>query len=111
MFFRKQTLMATTINMRLCRQKPRLGRGSELRPVYMGTWGRGSQWCNRLLWIVVILRSRFFVWGKGKREGKGGDEGRLAFEEIGKERGQTFLLAMQRYQERPAAANRHSTSS
>ena len=29
--------------------KVRLGRGSELRPFYMGTlWGRGSQWCNRL---------------------------------------------------------------
>src|SRR5215208_6759285 len=31
--------------------RTRLGRGSELRPVYMGTWDRGSQWCNRLLWI------------------------------------------------------------
>src|SRR5215216_6030798 len=42
--------------------KTRLSRGSELRPVYMGTWGRGSQWCNRLLWIIVILRSRFLFW-------------------------------------------------
>jgi hypothetical protein len=34
----------------------------------MGTWDRGSQWCNRLLWIIVILRSRFVVVGRGDGE-------------------------------------------
>src|SRR5215218_10236361 len=33
----------------------------------MGTWGRGSQWCNRLLWIIVILRSRF-LFGESESE-------------------------------------------
>jgi hypothetical protein len=50
--------------------KSRLGRGSELRPFYMGTWGRGSQWCNRLLWIDMILRSRFFVWERDSEKGR-----------------------------------------
>jgi hypothetical protein len=44
----------------------------------MGTWDRGSQWCNRLLWIIVILRGRVFVVGKESEKWKGGDEGRLA---------------------------------
>jgi len=40
--------------------------------------GEQSQWRNRLLWIIGILRGRFFVVGIGEREGKGGDEARLA---------------------------------
>jgi hypothetical protein len=44
----------------------------------MGTLGRGSQWCNRLLGIIEIHQWPVFVVGKGEREGKGGDERRLA---------------------------------
>jgi hypothetical protein len=33
----------------------------------MGTWDRGSQWCNQLLWINVILESRF-LFGERERE-------------------------------------------
>ena len=38
----------------------------------MGTWGKVSQWCNRLLRIIVILRGRF-CFGKrsARREGLG----------------------------------------
>jgi len=50
--------------------KPRLSRGSELRPFYMGTRGRGSQWCNRLLWIIVILRGRFLFWERESERGR-----------------------------------------
>ena len=32
---------------------------------YLGTWGKVSQWCNRLLWTIVILRGRFLDVGKG----------------------------------------------
>jgi hypothetical protein len=43
--------------------KTRLSRGSELRPFYMGTWDRGSQWCNRLrLGSLAILGGRFLFW-------------------------------------------------
>jgi len=60
----------------------------------------------------VILRSRFFVWGKGEREGAGGDGTRLAFEGIGKTRGRTLVFAMETASQAcPAPANRHSTSS
>jgi hypothetical protein len=37
----------------------------------MGTWDKGSQWCNRLLWILVILKGRFLL---GERESKTGKE-------------------------------------
>jgi hypothetical protein len=33
----------------------------------MGTWGAGSQWCNRLLWINVIHWGRFFRWKKERK--------------------------------------------
>jgi hypothetical protein len=42
----------------------------------------------------VILKSRFFVVGKGERERKGGDGGRLAEEEVTRARGRTLVLAM-----------------
>src|SRR5215213_5869001 len=78
----------------------------------MGTWDRGSQWCNRLLWIIVILRGRFFVVAKGEREGKGGDGARLAFEEIGRARGRTLVLAIDTHTTTPSPrTHRHSTSS
>jgi hypothetical protein len=55
----------------------------------MGTWGIGSQWCNRLLvWINVIHWGRFFLWAKEK----GGDEPRLAREIITGVRGQTLVF-------------------
>jgi hypothetical protein len=38
----------------------------------MGTWGWGSQWCNRLRWIIVILSGRFLFWER-ERVGKGGE--------------------------------------
>jgi hypothetical protein len=46
----------------------------------MGTWGIGSQWCNRLLWIIVILKGRLLFWER-ESERERGDEARLAFEE------------------------------
>ena len=59
----------------------------------------------------MIVRGRFFVVAKGEREGKGGDGARLAFEEIGRARGRTLVLANDRpIQACPAPANRHSTS-
>jgi hypothetical protein len=33
---------------------------------YMGTWGKVSQWCNRLPGILWF-RGRFSYWGKGKQ--------------------------------------------
>jgi hypothetical protein len=63
------------------------------------------------LGIDMILRGRFFVWGKGELEGKGDDEARLACEEIGTARGRTLVLANDRpIQACPAPANRHSTT-
>src|SRR5215203_1254374 len=110
MFFRILNLLVNSCSVSSV-DKTRRSRGSELRPIHLGTWGIGSQWCNRLLWIVAILKRRFFVWGKGKREGKGGDGARLAFEEIGKARGRTLVLAYDRpIQACPAPANRHSTA-
>src|SRR5215204_5308674 len=79
----------------------------------MGTWGVGSQWCNRLLyWIVAILiGGQFLFLGKGVREGKGGDGARLVFEEIARARGRTLVLANDRpIHACPAPANRHSTA-
>src|SRR5215203_6244955 len=77
----------------------------------MGTWDRRSQWCNRLLWINVILGGRFFVVGKGEREGKGGDGARLAFEEVIRRQGAGHLYWLSTpTQAYPAPANRHSTA-
>jgi hypothetical protein len=36
----------------------------------MGAWDRGSQWCNRLLWINVILRGRFLFWERESEKGR-----------------------------------------
>ena len=56
----------------------------------MGTWGGVSQWCNRLLWIVAILRGWFWL---GERESKkGGDGARLALEKFGKAKGRTLVF-------------------
>src|ERR671910_1500109 len=55
---------------------PRPSRGYELCPIEMGTWGKVSQWCNRLLGIF-----RFRGWFRsGKRRARsalprGGGEG------------------------------------
>jgi hypothetical protein len=76
-----RTFGALPLTCRANKNSPK-SRGSELRPVYMGTWDRWSQWCNRLLRIIVIHQWPVFVWGKGERDGKGGDEARLAWEEV-----------------------------
>jgi hypothetical protein len=63
----------------------------------VGTWGRGSQWCNRLLWINGIHWGRFF-FGRGGEGEKGGDEIGGAQEEVMEARGQTLLSGYaQRY--------------
>jgi hypothetical protein len=50
-----------------------LGRGKELCPLrVLGTWGRQSQWCNRLPTKVYKgLRVAGFLFGKGSEKRKG----------------------------------------
>jgi hypothetical protein len=69
MLFREQNLLVNTCSVSSV-DKTRLSRGSELRPLNMGTWGKVSQWCNRLLWIAVILKGRFLLWERGSEKGK-----------------------------------------
>jgi|SRR5215207_5960141 len=60
------------------------GRGLEPRPIYMGTWGAGSQWCNRL--PRTDGPGAGFVLGKGKSE-KGVTAGAHALHhQVGRER-------------------------
>jgi hypothetical protein len=67
-----------------------------------------SQWRNRLSNYLRVNGPRVagFVLGKGEREGKGGDERRLAREEITRVRGRTlvFRLATDTRRRRPLQA-------
>ena len=47
----------------------------------MGTWDRGSQWCNRLHKGPMGPVAGFVFWERESEEGKGGDETRIATEE------------------------------
>jgi hypothetical protein len=52
-----------------------------------------------------------FLLGKEKCLEEGGDEARVAFEEIGRARGRALVLALDKpTQACPAPANRHSTA-
>jgi hypothetical protein len=78
MFFRKQNLLATTINIRPCRQNLGLVEAKNFVPYIWAPGTEGASGATGYFGSIVILRGRFFVVGKGEREGEGGDERRLA---------------------------------
>src|SRR5215208_6707676 len=64
----------------------------------MGTWDRGSQWCNLLLWINVILRGRFLFWERESEKGREViREGELSKKSEGQGAGRLFWLTTDLY--------------
>ena len=78
------------------RQNLGLVEAQNFAPSVWAPGAEGASGATGYFGSIRSLEAGFLFWGKGELEGKGGDGTRLAFEEIGRARGRTLVLAMDR---------------